>query len=395
MRVLVGWDKPEEAELISLYLNASENHAVITTDRESFLQAASNNGDWDVMLMTITLPDSDAAYDTFRRIRELRPDCPIVGACRTDEIFQIARFLTNGLRTYVPRDLDGDFVFLLNTTLESTVQAVRAEREQMIAERMRDEIESVRRFQESIIPRNLFTPPGYALAGRYEPAQIRVVGGTPVNLAGGDYYDVFALDRKSVVLLMGDAAGHGMRACMSIMTMHTLVKMIATRKYRKTAAFVTEVNRQFCKQSVNAKDGSLITLLYAILRFDRHEITWTSAGHPIPLLHDVTRGAVNPVQTADTAGPPLGVDENYRYASYRTRLPPDSRLLLYTDGLVEAFPEGRQDQLFGVEGVGSTMMRKSAQSGDETLDALFDDSAAFTAGAGRHDDTSALLLQRI
>lgn len=396
MRILIGWDQPEEAELISLYLGASGNEARVETERNRFLEEAEGDGLWDVILMTTSMPegDGDAAFATFTRVRQARPDCPIVGACHTQDIVQLARFISNGMRSYVPRDLGGDFVFLLQTTLESTVQAVRAEREQVVARMMRAEIESVRHFQESVIPRKLQAPAGYELAGRYEPAQIRVVGGTPVNLAGGDYYEVVHLDKRTVVLLMGDAAGHGMRACMSIMSLHTLVKMIGSRKFRRTDAFAAEINRHFCRQTFNQQDGSLITLLYGILRVDRGEFSWTSAGHPLPILHDLGSGSVEPIADIETAGPPLGVDDGFRYTSHKIKLPRGSRLLLYTDGLVEAYPEGQQSKQFGVTGVAQTMQRTAEGNVEETLESLLVDSNAFTAGAGRHDDTSAVLLER-
>ncbi len=44
-----------------------------------------------------------------------------------------------------------------------------------------------------------------------------------MTLAGGDYYDAFA-HGDNIVVLVGDASGHGMKACMSIMTMHTLIR---------------------------------------------------------------------------------------------------------------------------------------------------------------------------
>jgi phosphoserine phosphatase RsbU/P len=66
---------------------------------------------------------------------------------------------------------------------------------------------------------------------RYESSQIRVLGDRPVVMAGGDYYDVFSFDDGQVVLVLGDAAGHGVKACMSIMTMHTLISMIRDRRF--------------------------------------------------------------------------------------------------------------------------------------------------------------------
>ncbi len=395
MRILIGWDDPAEADLIALYLNANgENQVSLARDCNDLLERANVDGAWDVVMMTTTFPDSDTAFATFEKIRRQQPGCPIVGACKSDDVYLLARFITHGLRSYVLRDVGGDFVFLLQSTLESTVQAVRAEREQRIAERMREEIESVRQFQESILPQEMPAPPGYRLAALYEPSQIREVGGRPVILAGGDYYDVIPLDRKSVVFIVGDAAGHGMRACMSIMVLQTLMQMIHNKKFRKTASFVEEINRRFCTHTLCQREGSLITLLYGILRFDRHVLQWTSAGHPIPLIHDRQSGEVAPAANNQVFGSPLGVDAEMRYHSFVTKLPPASRLLLYTDGLVEAYADGDMSRLFGVDGVAAAMRKSTETPVDATLRALFDASHQFTNGSGRHDDTSALLLER-
>ena len=62
MRILIGWDDPAEAELISLYLNAGEeNQASVTTESTEFLAQAMGEHDWDVVLMTTDSPDSETA----------------------------------------------------------------------------------------------------------------------------------------------------------------------------------------------------------------------------------------------------------------------------------------------------------------------------------------------
>ena len=73
--------------------------------------------------------------------------------------------------------------------------------------------------QESLIPPEIQCPDGYQIRARYESAQIQVLGGHPVILAGGDYYDVVRIAEDTIVVVVGDASGHGMRACMSIMIM--------------------------------------------------------------------------------------------------------------------------------------------------------------------------------
>ncbi len=395
MRILAAWNDPAESELLGLYLNLDENQFVVTHDAASCLEQIRAQ-EWDAVLLSLALPDVDSAFEIFQQIRRLQPGCPIVGACFPQEVFHLARFMTNGLRTYILRDEVGDYLFLIHVTLENAVAAVLAEREQKIAEKLREEIDSVRKIQETFIPVNLEAPEGYRVAARYEPSQIQVVGGAPVVLAGGDYYDVFKINEDTLVLLVGDASGHGMKACMSIMIMHTLVRMIRSAIYMDTAAFVAEINRHLCGQSIVQQEGGFITLLYGVLHKKSHEFQWTSAGHPMPLLHDLTNECIQQVGDHETSGLPLGIYGDAEYETCSHILPPNSKLLLFTDGLVESFPAARTDghSEFGMEGIYSTMYRSAELCPQETLQALFDDSQAFTEGSGRHDDTSIVILAR-
>ena len=395
MRFLVGWDEPSEAELISLYLNVDGIEATIADDGEHLLQLAGNGTSWDAILVTTDTPDTATAFEHFKKVRQAAPNSPVVGACQADAVFSVAQFMTNGLRTYVIRDVAGDYMFLLRATLESTVEAVRSERERLVSEKLRQEIESVRKLQESIIPATLHSPDGYNICARYESSQIRVMGGQPVTLAGGDYYDVFMFDDNSIVLLVGDASGHGMRACMSIMTMHTLVSTIRDRKFEDTASFVADINRWLCEQAIVYDEGGFITLLYAILRTDTNELQWTSAGHPVPILQHLDDNRIELLGTVDHGGLPLGVLSDAEYETYTSKIPPNSRLLIYTDGLEEAFPDGGDVHgEFGIKGIMETMGASPDSKIEDAMQQLFDASNAFTEGAGRHDDTSVVMLDR-
>ncbi len=304
------------------------------------------------------------------------------------------RFMANGMNAYVTRDPAGDFMFMLVAIMENALVAVRAAREKELTKRLREEIESVRKLQESVLPKNLKAPPGYRICARYEPASIRVVGGHPVAVAGGDYYDVVTLADGRIVLLVGDAIGHGMKSCMSIMTLHTLVRMMREKDYSDTSKFVEEINRALCDQSVVTEKGGYITMVYAILDAEAQTLQWSSAGHQPPLLQDLSTGVIEPLAGQDAGGLPLAVDEDEKFTSYTCRLPDNFRLLLYTDGLEEAYPGDDEKDLFGIEGIIQTLTESTELPLEETLSQLFDASEAYTQGSGRMDDTSALILER-
>jgi serine phosphatase RsbU (regulator of sigma subunit) len=394
MRILAVWDDEAEAELISMYLDIEENEVTMTTAPEGFRAVIKSREPVDIVLMTIELPDLDSGFELFELVREYYPDAPVVGACPPEDVFQVVRFMANGMSAYVTRDVGGDYMFMLRAIMKSTLDAVRAAREKELAKKLREEVESVRKLQETVLPKDLAAPSGYRLCAQYEPSQIRVLDGQPVVLAGGDYYDVFTLADDSVVLMIGDAAGHGMKSCLSIMTMHTLVRMMRRLEHQDTAHFVEEINKGLCEQSIVTEKGGFITLLYGILNADTQTLQWSAAGHQPPLLQDLSTGTIEPLAGQDAGGLPLAVDEDAEYESYACKLPDNCRLLLYSDGLEEAFPEGDDKHHFGVDGIVRTMRECVELPLEETLARLFDASNEFTQGSGRKDDTSVLLLER-
>ncbi|MCA9203407.1 MAG: fused response regulator/phosphatase [Planctomycetales bacterium] len=394
MRVLVGWDDPTEAETITLILDVDDTDAKVTNCGTEFAEQLEK-GSWDVVLLSLNFPDEEEAFRLFEKAHQTMPHVPVIGAWKPGELARLARFISVGLYSHILRDENGDFIFLLPTMIEAAYRAAQAQRARILAERLREEVDSVRRLQESVIPHNLPAPPGYKVVARYEPSQIRVLGSNPVVMAGGDYYDVFTLDANKMILLIGDASGHGVKACMSIMTMHTLIRMIRDQKYANTVDFVTAVNKQLCSSEIVQDQGGFITLLYSTLDLPNHTLRWTSAGQPMPLLQDLATNEVRMLGTDDEAGLPLAIEEDWVYEECEAVIPPNSRLLIYTDGLDEAFPaDGDQSQQFGMKGIIRTMQDCQHLSLEETMDRLFADSNAATLGAGRHDDTSVLLLER-
>lgn len=393
MNILVGWDDPAEAELLQMYLAVDGDSVVTLCDNKADLLAQAEANRWDVALLAQTFPSNDEGFIAFEALHRAAPDVPVVLGCRADGIIALPRYLKNGLRSYIIRDARGDFLFLLLTALESAVAAVQAERASAIAEILKHELDGVRKLQETIIPRGIRCQPGYKAVARYEPAEVNVAGGKPVVMAGGDYYEVFPADDKTLVALVGDASGHGLKACMSIITMHTLIHMITNHRYSDTGQFVTDINNRLCDNAIVQSGGGFITLFYAAIDTSTHRVTWTSAGHPPALIHDRKTNTVYPVGGNNDGGLPLGISTDLGYEVLTAEIPPGGRMLIFSDGLTDALaPKG--GTLFGVEGICETLRKCCHCTIEETMDALFNDSRDFTQGDGRHDDTSVVLVER-
>ncbi|MBL8867131.1 MAG: serine/threonine-protein phosphatase, partial [Planctomycetia bacterium] len=159
---------------------------------------------------------------------------------------------------------------------------------------------------------------------------------------------------------------------------------------------VAAVNRHLCAQPVIREGGGFITLLFGKLNPRTHELEWTSAGHPVPLLHCRATDAFTPLGTRDDGGLALGIMDDAEYTSITSRIPPESRVLLYTDGLEEAFPSGQDRcQQFGYDGITRTLRKFRTGLVEDALQGLFAASNAHTEGAGRHDDTTVVMIDRV
>jgi serine phosphatase RsbU (regulator of sigma subunit) len=395
VKILVAWDVPAETELIQLYLSlGGENEVEVVEGRDGLVTRATRNG-YDVALLAQTLPAADEGFNAFLALRSKAPDLPVVLGSRAEEIIGLPKYLKKGLRSYLIRDARGDFLFLLLAALESAVEAERAQRASVLAGKLREELDGVRKLQETIIPRGIRCQKGYRATARYEPSEMTVAGGQPVVMAGGDYYEVFPNDDGTLIALVGDASGHGLKACMSIITMHTLIRMIAGEEYADTGAFVTAINRRLCESTIVQSGGGFITLFYGAIDTHRHQMRWTSAGHPPALLHDRERNLVTPVGGNNDGGLPLGITTDLGYDVLTTPIPAGGRVLIFSDGLTDALsPAGSEPGMFGVDGICQTLRACRNLSIEETMESLFRDSRDFTGGEGRHDDTSVVLVER-
>ncbi len=125
MRILVGWDDSQETQLITLYLSVDDNQIFAANSAEELLALADGEDPWDIILLSTTLPDTEEAFRVCLKLREKHPDCPLVGACRNTDVYEMARFMTNGMQHYFIRDTNKDFLFLLRLTLVNVVKGVR------------------------------------------------------------------------------------------------------------------------------------------------------------------------------------------------------------------------------------------------------------------------------
>ena len=258
MRILAVWDNKSEADLISMYLSVDDNEVTMTTSPEEFRKVVELEQPTDIVLMTIGLPDPDVGFEVFEQVRQHYPEAPIVGALPA--VGRLPRGAVHGQWHERLRDARSPRRLHVHAACDHGKYSRRG------ACRPGKGVGEEAPRGSRICPQ---TPRvGAAQASGPRPKVTSSVPATsphrsvsstasPVTLAGGDYYDVFTLPDNSIVLLVGDAAGHGMKSCLSIMTMHTLVRMMRRQEYQDTAHFVEEINKGLCRANHGHRKGRL------------------------------------------------------------------------------------------------------------------------------------------
>jgi serine phosphatase RsbU (regulator of sigma subunit) len=179
------------------------------------------------------------------------------------------------------------------------------------------------RMQLSLLPRLPDIAP-LRVAARYVPAR-------ESSEVGGDWYDCFRLADGVPALVIGDIAGHDLQAAVHMSQVRNMTRALAWDRQASPSEVVGRLDR-----ALNAVgEGMVATMLLARVEGSasgRWRLCWTNAGHPPPLL--ITRtGETRFLE--DGHGHLLGVDLAAPRLDACEALPPESTLLLYTDGLIE------------------------------------------------------------
>jgi serine phosphatase RsbU (regulator of sigma subunit) len=206
----------------------------------------------------------------------------------------------------------------------------------------------------------------------------RYVSAAREALVGGDLYEVVATPR-TIRVIIGDVKGKGLPAVRL-----TTVVLGAFREAAVTWLDVEQV-ASACTRAVAREAGQedFVTALMIDIHADGH-LTLLSAGHPPAML---VSAAGSRVLTVEAPSPPLGIAESFR--STTVTWEPGDRLLLYTDGLVEA--RDRAGSFFPLEQHLSTLALGSL---DAALDRLTGSVQAHVGGE-MHDDLALLMARRL
>jgi serine phosphatase RsbU (regulator of sigma subunit)/putative methionine-R-sulfoxide reductase with GAF domain len=254
------------------------------------------------------------------------------------------------------------------------IQNDRLQEEMVVRERLETEVELARQIQQTFIPETLPLLAGWNLAARWRTAR----------QVGGDFYDVIELPDGRIGLFIADVADKGVPAALFMALTRTLARasVIATDS---PAEALRRVNDLLIPDT---QQGMFVTAAYAVLDPESGELVYANAGHNPPLWLT----GKGKIKRLTRTGMALGVVEGTEIEERKIKLKPGDGLLLYTDGLSEAYSSS--GDFFSEERIIAALQAGRNGSAERLLQAIESDLDTFVGDEPQSDDLTMLLLRR-
>ncbi|MEO6714878.1 MAG: SpoIIE family protein phosphatase [Mycobacteriales bacterium] len=233
--------------------------------------------------------------------------------------------------------------------------------------------------QRSLLPPHLPQVPGVELAARYR------AGGEGLQV-GGDFYDVFAVDPQTWVIVIGDVCGKGAEAASITALARYTVR--AAAMHQQTAAGIASVLNNALRRG--ERQAPFLTAVVVILRLsDSPVLEVVCAGHPSPLLRHID-GTVHEV---GDDGDLLGVFDTVDFKPKTVPLGCGDIVVFYTDGVTEARNESGEQ--YGDVRLSEEIAGCDARTAEAMSMAIMNSVVEHRGARGGGDDVALLSLRRL
>lgn len=343
------------------------------------LKVMVEHPDIDIILSDINMPEMDG-LTLLSKINELRnpaQKCIMVSAY--GDMKNIRTAMNRGAFDFATKPIDMDD---LSVTIEKAIEQInyikQTQREHSQLESIQNDLATAGDIQKAILPYKF--PPFPEITNLDIYASM-----TPAKEIGGDFYDFFKIDDERIGFVIADVSGKGIPAALFMAVCNTLIRAIALTVNTSNEC-ITEVNKLLCKASV---DSMFVTVFYGILNHKTGEIDYTNAGHNLPyILRKGGTVEALPLIRNFVVG---GLDD-FQYKNDSLVLNPGETLVMYTDGVTEAFNEANEE--FGEKRLEDSLTELTYEDAKTIIEETLVDLNEFVCGATQSDDITMLVIKR-
>jgi len=368
-RILIADDQPDLLDALKLLLKGQGIEFDAVTSPEAALNAL-NSRPFDLVLMDLNYTGDTTSgregIDLLARVQAVDALLPVIVMTGWGSVDLAVEAMRRGVRDFVQKPWDNA---QLLTTLHKEIEAGRARRREEAAERR--ELSEALKIQQRLLPQQVPEIEGWELAVSWQPA----------NGVGGDCFDMIRLGDTRLAISIADVVGKGIPAALLMSNLQAAVRAFASEAV-EPQALCHQVNRILCG---NIAEGRFISFFYSVLDAPTGVMTYTNAGHYLPMLVR----ADGTVERLGAGGPVLGVLSDAEYEQAHVGIGPGDRLVMFTDGLTEA--RSAADEEFGEERLLDAAVAHRACSAPALQARLADSVATFTGGRLQDDATLIVL----
>ncbi|HXJ92727.1 MAG TPA: SpoIIE family protein phosphatase [Terriglobia bacterium] len=325
--VLLVDDAPANLQIVSSILKDAYKIRVATNGAKA-LELAKGTPAPDLILLDIVMPEMDG-YEVCTRLKAASEtqDIPVIFLTGQTETEDETRGFEVGAVDYIHKPFSAPVV----KARVHTHLVLREMREQLARQlkAIKEELETARQIQLSILPREIPKIEGLEVAARY----------IPMTSVAGDFYDFIQVDDKRLGILMADVSGHGMPAAL-IASMLKIALAAQSAHALDPALVLSGLNQALCGKF----RGHYVTAAYALVDIEKQIVRYGAAGHPPMLLKNQSAGSTREVTEN---GLFLGSFPKATYSSVEVPFAPGDWGVLYTDGVPEM--TDISDEQFGKE----------------------------------------------
>lgn len=298
-------------------------------------------------------------------------DGQVLGAIQLDR--------TGSGHPFTPEDLN--LLTALSLQVSAVVQNRRLQEQVLTQERISRELAVARQIQESFLPPShpANPSPGVELFARVIPA-LQV---------SGDFYDYFTDDYRQLTFAIADVCGKGMPAALFMTMCLTHLRNLGPAQ-RSPAETLTRLNQALTRSNTG---GLFVTMVLGKWDPDRASVTLAYGGHPFALLRRCS-GEIQPV--GHNTGSLLGWGElSSPITDFTLTLNSGDALVLYTDGITEAFEGKAGERMFGADGLGRVLQELHPDHPIQDWGRRIQQAVStFAEGRPQGDDLTLLILRR-
>ena len=208
----------------------------------------------------------------------------------------------------------------------------------------------------------------------------------PISGLAGDFFEVLRIGPRHAGLLICDVMGHGVRAALVVAMIRGLVEK-ELRHAKKPDRFLSGLNEGLMTILGRTEVTIFVTAFYATLDLETCKLRYASAGHPAAVI--CTKDGVRQAgKEPSEKGPALGLVRKAKFPAATLPLDEVRRLVLFTDGLLEA--ENEAGEQFQETRLMETLSRCCHCPLEETLDAVLDHVLKFSSDDHFDDDVCLL-----